>query len=123
MLFASIAKATASTPATGSSSVLMIFPLLLFFMVIFIVGQYFVLKCKNKRLGLLLPSIWFAATLILLTVLSITSNHTFGFELILLLFTLNIPTGIMLLMMYIKNGKEKQSKSEFDTSKTNDLDK
>lgn len=79
--------------------------------VAFIIGQFFILRCKNKRLGAILPFVWFCISIIISFYVASTEKN----EAILSVFAflaLNIPTGIMLLMMYIKNGKEKVQQIE-----------
>lgn len=98
--------------------------ILLLFSLIFIITQIFVLRCKNIRLGLILPFAWFAVTVILMAASLGNSNISDG-EVLTYVFqflAINIPTGIMFLMMLIKNGKNKQKHQEENISKIKDLD-
>lgn len=89
--------------ATGVSYIMLLFII----PITFIIGQFFILRCKNKRLGMILPFIWFCASIVLTLYVAYNQNDE-AIQLVLTFLALNIPTGIMLLMMYIKNGKEKE---------------
>lgn len=61
---------------------------------------------KNKRMGVLLPFIWFIITLTIIgyDVIDRSYDINRALEVIFKLILANIPTGIMLILMYINNG-------------------
>lgn len=85
-----------------------------FICVFFIIAQITMLKSKNKRMGTILPFTTFCLSIIIEGYV-VFNNHYKANDFLAVLFTmliLNIPTGIMLLMMYIKNGNIKQKEEE-----------
>ncbi|OGO88450.1 MAG: hypothetical protein A2Y15_01405 [Clostridiales bacterium GWF2_36_10] len=74
-------------------------------------------------MGLILPFIWFSVTVVIMLAVLIDTRISDNEILMYVLWfiAINIPTDIMLLMMFIKNGKNKQKKNEIDISKIKDL--
>ncbi|HAN22058.1 MAG TPA: hypothetical protein DCP51_10400 [Clostridiales bacterium] len=111
------------TDVGKSSSGISILPLLVLLIPVLIVAQLFIIRCKNIRMGLILPFIWFSVTVVIMLAVLIDTRISDNEILMYVLWfiAINIPTDIMLLMMFIKNGKNKQKKNEIDISKIKDL--
>ena len=83
--------------------------------VVFIITQFLFLRSGSKIIGIVLPAIWFTVSLGLVITVSYTSllllsgKFTVKFicRVLITLAELNLPTYIMLTMLFIKSRKEK----------------
>ncbi|PKM63118.1 MAG: hypothetical protein CVU97_01820 [Firmicutes bacterium HGW-Firmicutes-21] len=93
---------------------------LLSLVLIFIIAQYFFIKQKSKIAGIVLPVLWFSGSAVPVIFFCIVSHYTnlgkifftvkYFNSTLLTLLIYNIPTFIMLAMLFLRIRKEKRVK-------------